>query len=725
MLQKNIKLDRENSMQLKQWGSKIMKKIIVKKWPFAAAFMVVMATAIWLAPSGFADSSIKLIVDGKDITASAAPVIQEGRTLVPVRFVSEELGAEVEWNNEDRTVQITKGDRSVLLRIDSRLVAYENEGTIYSLCDVAPKIISERTFVPLRLVSNALGVGISWDDNTRTVAVNSAQATAIAPFFDMKISGIQPGQVINGVTNLQTVFPSGVPIGASQINYMLVSPDTAKGVVVTRGDQPTSLYSWLPNPQENGSRILIAAVYDSSGNFLAGDAVPVQMQLSPQASVTGVANGQVIKESVSLSAKLNFDASYVKYEIKNLDTNKTFTSAESDPQGPYNWTPLMEDNGNLSIKVTAYDQEDKAYPSQLVTALVAVERKLALSGVSAGKTIDGPVTLSVSRNFQVSDTEYLMRSAQSGPETILAKVGYVSYKWFPGPSFKGDKEVFVRVTDTKGNIFTSSPINVTVTGTPRLLLTGIGPDQVVTDTIKLKAISNVGLYSIEYSITNIKTGDTKIIANGQDPLAEYSYTPTNTDAGYWKIKAVGTYANGSTISSEEVTFRIYTNTIYKAMPITEKSNFLNLASELAQDSRKKTGMSAALQTAQAILETGWGQSVPVDKYNGQFSYNLFGIKGTGAAGSVTSNTWEEYNGIAFRIDAEFRAYYNTNESWADHKRLLLTASRYEPFRAVMHDSIQGAWALRRAGYATDSQYPLKLLNIIKLYDLQKLDQINI
>jgi flagellum-specific peptidoglycan hydrolase FlgJ len=136
-------------------------------------------------------------------------------------------------------------------------------------------------------------------------------------------------------------------------------------------------------------------------------------------------------------------------------------------------------------------------------------------------------------------------------------------------------------------------------------------------------------------------------------------------------------------------------------------------------------MSAALQAAQAILETGWGQSVPVDKYSGKFSYNLFGIKGTGTNGSVVSNTWEVYNGVTYRIDANFRAYNSAAESLNDRNKLLLTASRYEPFRAVMYDSTLGAWAIKRAGYATDPQYPAKLLNIIKKYGLLELDRVGI
>ena len=135
-------------------------------------------------------------------------------------------------------------------------------------------------------------------------------------------------------------------------------------------------------------------------------------------------------------------------------------------------------------------------------------------------------------------------------------------------------------------------------------------------------------------------------------------------------------------------------------------------------------MSAALQVAQSILETGWGQSVPTDKYTGLLSNNLFGIKGKGPAGSVTSNTWEVYNGITYRVDADFRAYHNVDQSWAAHKEFL-NGERYTSFRAVMYDFTQGAWALKRAGYATDPQYPIKLMKLINQYNLYELDKVGI
>ena len=703
----------------------MIKKNIIFKWRLFVSIIILFMATLSISPKTYADSSIKLIIDGQNITDSPKPFIENDRTLVPVRIISEKLGAEVTWNNDDRTVKITKGDRSVLLRIDSNLIEYDiNNEKTYNLSDIAPHIIDNRTFVPLRLVSNALGVGIDWDNETRSVVVDSSQSSSITPFFDMKISSVISGQVIAGTTDLQSVLPSVMPVESPEIKYLLISPDTAKGFIIARGNDLTSKYQWMPSIEDNGEKILVAAIYDSNGKFLSGDSIPIQVGIVPEVSLTGLVENQLIAEDkVPLGGNMNFSAKYVKYEIINLDNGEIYISTELDPKGIFNMIPVMEDNGNMSVKVIAYDNNNNPYPSQAVNVQVDVERKLSLGGVSDGKTIDGPVTLYTSRNFDVSDTEYLMVDSQTGAEYILYKVGYGNYSWFPGPELKGNKVLFVRVKDKDGNTYESDHVSVAVSGTPKFLLQGVGPKQVITGAISLNVNCNVILNSVKYTLINTTTGATKVLAEGKN--AEYTYTPVKGDAGSWKIEAEGIYDGNKKIETEQVAVIIYTNKIYTALPIIEKSKFLGMASKLAKTAMKETGMSAALQTAQAVLETGWGQSVPVDKYDGQFSNNLFGIKGTGAAGSVTSNTWEEYNGVSYRIDAAFRAYNSVTESWKDHNLLLLTASRYGIYREVMHDSTQGAWALRRAGYATDSKYPMKLMEIINTYNLRELDKVGI
>lgn len=715
-----------------------MNKIIKRSWQnFLLALALVLGFAMLPAKESFAASDIRLVIDGMEISGSPSPFIESGRTLVPARLVSEKLGAQVMWNGQDRTVSITKGSRSVLLRIDSRLVAYSGDGTeSYNLTDVSPKIVGDRTFVPLRLVSNALGVGIKWDDASRTVFVDSSVTSAIEPFFDMKISSLFPNETITGSAVLKSEFQSEIPSDAT-IKYLLIDPATARGIVIAQGNQIGGEYKYLPNLSDKGKRVMVAAVYDANGHFLSGDAVPVQLAVVPSVSLTGIEEGQTISDSVSLGAKTNFSAAYVTYEITSRNGSKIFATEESDPYGQYKWTPMLEDNGDVSFKVTAYDHSGNAYsspsvatsasiyPDSTVKARAQVERRLELRGVKPGDAVDRPVTLWADRNFDVSRTDYILRDMNTRAEQILKSTGYESFKWFPGPELKGDWELMVRVTDTRGASYESTPINVSVPGTPKLLLSGVGPDQVITGQVKLKVQSNIALGSISFALVNPTTGARKVIAGGIDALAEYSYAPASADGGSWKMQATGTYDSGKTITSEMVPLTVYTGKIYTPVPIIEKDKFLGMASQMGQSSQQMTGMSAALQTAQAILETGWGQSVPVDKYTGQLSYNLFGIKGTGPAGSVTSNTWEEYNGTTYRIDADFRAYKNASEGWNDHKSFLLGGARYEQFRTVMHDSTQGAWALKRAGYATDSKYPLKLMDIIKRYNLQKLDETGI
>ncbi|SCZ79729.1 stalk domain-containing protein [Acidaminobacter hydrogenoformans] len=709
-----------------------------------------LAASLGITPPAFAATvntanstpTVTLIIDDRTITADPAPMIRNDRTVVPLRVVSESLGAEVTWNAADRSVLIEKGSRRILLRIDRSLVDYTLDGQkYYQFSDVQPFIHQDRTFVPLRLISNALGVSIDWEGSTRTVRVDSNKSADLEAFFDIKLTSVKANALIQGTTDLQASFAAQPPASAEKINYLLVDPATGKGLVIAQGSDLTAAYTWQPKIQDQGSRILATALYDAAGRFLGGDALPVTVSLSPAAAlqVTGPAVGQPAIGQVSLSTRLNFGAAYVKYEIVHQASGKVFQTDVQDPLGTFTWTPTMEFNGVVEIKATAYDQKHQAYPSQSQTLTVEVPRQLSLGGVKAGQTINGPVSLIAVRNFDAKATEYILLDPASGQQEYLARIPYGAYTWFPGLDYSGSRELLVRVQSMDGAWFESASVPVTLSGSNRMLLRGAGPNQVITTTVpaKLSSVANFEYTELRYVMTHAATGAQKILATLQsgagiasDPQVaqsstEFTYTPAQGDDGLWKLKAVAKTASGEAVETDPVNVIVYTGKLYGPQPIIEKSKFLGFASSLAVNDFRESGMSAALQTAQAILETGWGQSVPVDKYTGRLSSNLFGIKGTGPAGSVVSNTWEEYNGVAFRVDASFRAYYSANESWADHKRFLLTGARYEPFRTVMFDSSLGAWALKRAGYATDSKYPVKLMDLIETYQLIKLDEVDL
>jgi flagellum-specific peptidoglycan hydrolase FlgJ len=131
--------------------------------------------------------------------------------------------------------------------------------------------------------------------------------------------------------------------------------------------------------------------------------------------------------------------------------------------------------------------------------------------------------------------------------------------------------------------------------------------------------------------------------------------------------------------------------------------------------QSRYGIPAAVTIAQAIDESGWGQSALAINDN-----NLFGIKGAGPAGSDMLPTQEFQNGEWVTISAPFRVYHNAAESIADHSQLLANGQAYQQAMADRH--IPDAFANDLTGvYATDPQYGTNLIAIMRLYNLYQFD----
>lgn len=94
-------------------------------------------------------------------TMDVQPIIQEGRTLIPVRFMAYALGASVGWNEDTNGVTLSIEGRSITFAI----------GEMAPGMDVPAQIINERTFVPLRFISEFFGAEVNWDEATRTIEI--------------------------------------------------------------------------------------------------------------------------------------------------------------------------------------------------------------------------------------------------------------------------------------------------------------------------------------------------------------------------------------------------------------------------------------------------------------------------------------------------------------------------------------------------------------------------
>lgn len=119
---------------------------------------------------------ITLKLNGNVLYPSVAPVIENGSTLVPLRIISENMGASVLWNGEERSIIIKKEDTSIYLVLEQKDVIVNGETKTLS---VAPKIINGSTMVPIRFVSQNLDCAVNWDGTNRVVSIIENGVTVI------------------------------------------------------------------------------------------------------------------------------------------------------------------------------------------------------------------------------------------------------------------------------------------------------------------------------------------------------------------------------------------------------------------------------------------------------------------------------------------------------------------------------------------------------------------
>jgi hypothetical protein len=121
---------------------------------------------------------VRVFVDGQPVLSDVPPVIAAGRVLVPLRGVFQQLGAVVTWDPATQMVLAARGDTSISLRIGDPQAHINGEPT---LMDVPALLMSGRTMVPLRFLSQALGSQVSWDAASTTVRIASSPAYGLPP----------------------------------------------------------------------------------------------------------------------------------------------------------------------------------------------------------------------------------------------------------------------------------------------------------------------------------------------------------------------------------------------------------------------------------------------------------------------------------------------------------------------------------------------------------------
>ena len=121
---------------------------------------------VWHNVFGNTQTYVKF--DGTLLGFETAPVIEDDRTLVPMRFLFEQMGADVEWDQATRTATATMDGTTVAFSIDNTTA--EVNGAAATM-DVPARLINDKTMVPLRFLSEKMGYTVTWDEATRTAVI--------------------------------------------------------------------------------------------------------------------------------------------------------------------------------------------------------------------------------------------------------------------------------------------------------------------------------------------------------------------------------------------------------------------------------------------------------------------------------------------------------------------------------------------------------------------------
>lgn len=121
---------------------------------------------------------VTIHIDGEYLPTDVDPVIEKGRTLLPMRAAGEALGATITWDGNTRCITVAKDNDLIYFFVGSTTYYVNNETRT---TDVAPTIIKDRTMLPLRAFAEALGTRVDWDQYLLDVSISTTGEAAQLP----------------------------------------------------------------------------------------------------------------------------------------------------------------------------------------------------------------------------------------------------------------------------------------------------------------------------------------------------------------------------------------------------------------------------------------------------------------------------------------------------------------------------------------------------------------
>lgn len=355
--------------------------------------------------------NVTLVLNGEIFTPSDGqmpPIIIDERTLVPVREVFEKLGGIVEWNDKERSVKITLEEKSIKLWLNNTTALVDGEEKIL---DVPAKLINEKTMVPIRFISENVGLVVDWDDTTKSVFISKDEKederVSIDAIECIKQNGtdviivtldrkakynsfklLSPDRVILDIENsklniLNEKLTFGEDKVFSQIRFGLHEDDVNRIVIDTR-----TTPNYVLKENENGTKIYIAF----SDDF---EIVPPESDAPIEINPSDNYTDDSIKDDENLTsddANVDDKANNVNDENLPEDDKKEVTETTS------NITSIKYSTASEKLRIIL----DGKFEYQITT--LEDPKRIILDFNSSALSTDGPTTINL-KNKPISTVE--------------------------------------------------------------------------------------------------------------------------------------------------------------------------------------------------------------------------------------------------------------------------------------------------------------------------------
>ena len=337
----------------------------------------------------YANGESKAIDENK----SVVPKLKADRTFVPLRFVSENFGADVSYNDADESVSISSGDRKILLTVGSADMTVDGETVTL---DAAPFVENDRTFVPIRAITESLGKKVFWHDSGLIVVgdnetisdENTAKLTELftGDASSAEITEPDPYTYFTDETTYKRTFSPGVVRPdectfeltmkmdrsmdglRSQLTPLIYS--TSHKEVYGTPIVLFQMYPWLVHyatpdqPERTGMKFTVLNGTDNNNqlvcerfaDYKVGEPVNVAFSWKAGDKMAFYMNGQLLN---SRAAEYFFPEKFLQYSLRfsNLErygisqikvSSKALDTAElnADPSAPF----TVDDNTTMLVK---------------------------------------------------------------------------------------------------------------------------------------------------------------------------------------------------------------------------------------------------------------------------------------------------------------------------------------------------------------------------------------